>query len=125
MTWRVYIVDDNATVRNAYALFLSTCASFEVCGQAGTARQALDELPELQPDLLLVDIALPGMSGLELTAVLRERGCEVPVVVISAHDGPAYQRKAATSGANAFVTKYAAPALLEETITNTLTRPAA
>jgi response regulator of citrate/malate metabolism len=80
----VLIVDDDFMVAKVHAGFVDTLAGFEVVGTASTGSAALEEVDRLRPDLVLLDVYLPDMTGLEVLRRLREAGSPVDVVVISA-----------------------------------------
>ena len=81
---RVLIVDDDFMVARVHAGFVAALAGFEVVGTASTGGQALEEVTRLRPDLVLLDVYLPDMTGLEVLQRLRATGSTVDVVVISA-----------------------------------------
>jgi response regulator of citrate/malate metabolism len=81
---RVLIVDDDFMVAKVHAGFVEALAGFEVVGTAATGTAALDEVARLQPDLVLLDVYLPDMTGLEVLRALRASGSRADVVVISA-----------------------------------------
>ncbi len=80
----VLIVDDDFMVAKVHAGFVAALASFEVVGTASTGAQALAEIERLRPDLVLLDVYLPDMTGLEILRRLRAAGSQVDVIVISA-----------------------------------------
>ena len=84
MTIRVYIVDDHALVRTGFRLILGGQTDIEVVGDAESAEDALPEIRQLRPDIVLCDLHLPGLSGLELTerVVRGEYGCRVIAVSV-------------------------------------------
>ncbi|MDA8148676.1 MAG: response regulator transcription factor, partial [Actinomycetota bacterium] len=87
---RVVIVDDHSLVREGTVQLLEQTDDIEVVGQAGTGEEGLRLLEELAPDVALVDINLPGMSGLELARAARAHHPEVAVLIVSAYDDYAY-----------------------------------
>jgi two-component system, NarL family, response regulator LiaR len=80
---RVLIVDDHAVVRQGLRMFLSPDMGFEVVGEAVDGRQAVEQARGLRPDLVLMDLLLPGMSGIDATAAIRAELPEVEVVVLT------------------------------------------
>lgn len=104
---RVVIVDDHALVREGTAQLLEAEPDLEVVGQAGTAEQGLRELERLRPDVALVDVNLPGMSGLELA---RRAAATLPatrILVVSAYDDYAYVAEALEIGIGGYLLKTA------------------
>ena len=101
----LFIVEDHAVMRQTYELLFADLPDLAICGSAGSAEEALTAIPRARPDLALVDISLPGRSGLQLVGDLRRDHPEVRVLVLSGHDGDDYVREAARAGADGFVTK--------------------
>lgn len=102
---RVLVVDDQRPFRLAVASLLRRDAAFELVGEAESGEQALDLAPGLLPDLVLMDITMPGMGGIAATAALRELLPEVMVVLCSTYARSDLPEAAATSGAAAYVSK--------------------
>ncbi len=105
MTVRVVIVDDHTLVRHGILGLLSSQADIEVVGQAGDARQAMTVIAEASPDVVLMDIAMPGQSGLDATREIRERFPAVQVVILTIHDREDYLFQALRAGAVGYVLK--------------------
>ncbi len=112
---RVVIADDHPVVREGMKSLLSA-AGLSVVAEAEDGRTALGLVRELRPDVLLTDIALPGLSGLELCRQVRRRFPQVRVVLISMFDDPAWKAEAAHAGASAYVLKGEEPQHLVETV---------
>lgn len=100
---RVVLVEDADSVRRATAAALRA-AGLDVTA-VGRATEALAVLDAGRPDVLVTDVTMPGMDGLELVATLRLRGVSVPVLVVSARDGVADRVAAFDAGADAFLAK--------------------
>jgi two-component system, NarL family, response regulator NreC len=107
---RLLIVDDHAVVRAGLRLLLSAEPDFEVVGEAGDARGAVFEARALQPDVILLDVVMPGESGIEALPRLRAEAPDAKVLVLSMQDDPRYVREAFAQGANGYVLKEAADA---------------
>jgi len=104
---RVLVVDDQPLFRRAMRAVVDETDGFEVVGQAGSGEEAVLEAAAKRPDLVLMDVNLPGIDGLEATRRLRI-GAEPPVVVLlSTYDEPDGVRFVAESGAAGYVTKSA------------------
>ncbi|WP_374685918.1 response regulator transcription factor [Promineifilum sp.] len=101
----VLLVEDHAYVADAIGGLLETFGDISLSASAQTAEQALEQLPNLKVDLMLVDLALPGMNGIDLIARVREMYPELPCVVLSAHRELSYVRRAFEVGARGFITK--------------------
>ena len=104
---RVVVVDDHVLVREGTAELLAREAGIEVVGQAGTAEEGLEGLGRTRPDVVLVDVSLPGASGLELARVAAARYPEMRVLVVSAYDDYAYVTEALEMGVGGYLLKTA------------------
>ena len=102
---RVLIVDDQAPFRAAAILLVDILDGFEVVGEAISAEQALDLVPSLAPDLVLMDIKLPGINGIEATRELVAANPETVVVLVSTYEAHELPPGASSSGALAYVHK--------------------
>jgi DNA-binding NarL/FixJ family response regulator len=101
---RVLVVDDHPMVRAGLRSMLSD-GDIEVAGEAGTGTEALSRAETLAPGLVLLDMELPDMGGLEVLASLKARAPRVVVLVVSMHDDPALVRRAIEGGAAGYVLK--------------------
>ena len=110
---RVLIVDDHTLVRAGHSRLLQTFAGVDVVAEASNADQAIDLATIHRPDLVLLDLSLPGRTGLEALSVILERAPGTRVVMMSMHDDPLHVRDALDRGAAGFVVKDAAPMELE------------
>jgi DNA-binding NarL/FixJ family response regulator len=110
---RVLIADDHTLVRAGIRRLIETHVDIEVVAEAKNAQEVLDLVAVHRPDLALIDLEMPGRSGLEIIAELRERYPEMAVVIMSMHADLAYVRTALDRGATGFLVKEAAPAELE------------
>ncbi|MGH8386233.1 MAG: response regulator [Pseudomonas sp.] len=104
---RVALVDDHALVRDGIKALLAVMAPLEVVGEAESGAEAIEMVGRCQPDLLLVDISLPDMNGLELTRVLRNQYPSLKVLVLSMYDNYEYVSESVRSGASGYVLKNA------------------
>jgi DNA-binding NarL/FixJ family response regulator len=102
---RVFVVDDHPIVRQGLALMINREPDLMVCGEAEEAQAALAALEELQPDVVVVDISLPGPDGIDLVKAIRARDGAVPVLVLSMHDESIYAARALRAGANGYIMK--------------------
>ncbi len=87
------------------AMTLQANVEFEVCGQSETAEQALTEIPNLKPDVAVIDISLPGMNGIELIKHLLSQMENLKVLVVSRHDEELYAERAIRAGAKGYLMK--------------------
>ena len=83
---KIFIVEDHPIFREGLVQIISGEKDLSVCGEAGDADHALQAIARLKPDLVLVDITLPGKSGLELIKELRSRKSRARILVVSMHD---------------------------------------
>lgn len=113
MASRVFIVENHDWAREALARMLELQPGLQVCGAAASAEQALEMLDGGDADLLLTDIALEHMSGLELIRIARQRWPNLPCLVLSNHPAAALAEVARDAGSVGYVEKGDAPALLE------------
>jgi DNA-binding NarL/FixJ family response regulator len=105
---RVLVVDDHAVVRSGLKLLLAGEDDFEVVGDAGNAEQAALRAKLLQPDVVLLDVVMPGRSGIEVAPEILENAPDAKVLVLSMQDDPRYVREAFAAGASGYVLKEAA-----------------
>jgi DNA-binding NarL/FixJ family response regulator len=101
----VVLVDDQEAFMHALVAVVDATRGFMVVGQASTGEESLELTDELNPGLVLMDVNLPGIDGIEATRRLRERGAPPVVILLSTHDEDAGDLFVAQSGANAYVTK--------------------
>ena len=104
----VVLVDDHAVVRSGIRLLLDRQEDIEVIGEAGNAKDALFRARALKPDVILLDVVMPGESGIEVLPRLLEESPETKVLVLSMQDDPSYVREAFAAGAQGYVLKEAA-----------------
>ena len=102
---RILIVDDNEMVRRGVAALVTSRANWEVCGEAGNGTEALQKAIELSPDLILLDISMPGANGLEVARILRHELPDAKIVIMSQHDPIQLLPRAIAAGADACVDK--------------------
>lgn len=102
---RLLVVDDDDGFRETLRHFLSEREDTIVVGEAGNGEEALRLVETLHPDVILMDLAMPRMSGLEVTRRLKARWPNVAVVFITVHDDEVYRRTALAAGAAAFLVK--------------------
>jgi DNA-binding NarL/FixJ family response regulator len=102
---RVLIVDDQAPFREAAALVVDLVEGLEVAGEAGSAEEALDLIAATTPDLVLMDINLPGIDGLEATRRIVREFPDVSVLVVSTYESAEYESRSLAAGAVGFVSK--------------------
>jgi DNA-binding NarL/FixJ family response regulator len=108
MTVRVLIVDDQEPFRQAARMVVDITDGFEVVGEAETGEDSVRMAQELQPDLVLMDVNLPGINGLDATRqILGQGGDSVVVLLLSTYEEEEYAPRAAECGAAAYIPKSA------------------
>jgi two-component system, NarL family, response regulator NreC len=110
MSVRIVVVDDHAVVRTGLRLMLDAEADLEVVGEAGDARAAVFEVHAQKPDVILLDVVMPGESGIEALPKLKHEAPDARVLVLSMQDDPRYVREAFAAGADGYVLKEAVDA---------------
>jgi len=102
---RTLIVDDHAAFLDELAHVLEEDREMDVVGRAALGEEALEQTTALRPDLVLMDLAMPGMGGLEATRHLKAESDAPCVIMLSLHEHPMYRTAALAAGANGFVQK--------------------
>jgi len=105
----VFIVEDHPVFREGLVQIINSEGDLTVCGEAEDAEHALESIPKLKPDLVLVDISLPGKSGLELIKDLRARNGGVKLLVLSMHDEALYAERVLRAGGDGYIMKQEDP----------------
>jgi DNA-binding NarL/FixJ family response regulator len=103
---QVLVVDDNESVRRALREILASEPDIEVVGEAANGSEALQLARQHQPNLALIDIGMPAMSGFEVIRLLKRELPLTQILVVSQFDSPAFLRQATALGANGYVRKY-------------------
>ena len=105
---RILLVDDHAVLRSGLRLLLEREEGLEPVGEAATAEEALRSLPRLMPDVVVIDIEMPGMGGIEGAARIKERAPDARILFLSMHDQARDVRRAFDAGADGYLLKSAA-----------------
>lgn len=113
---RVMIADDHTVVRQGIRNVLEEVDGLEVVGEAGDGNEALELARKLRPDVVLLDVTMPGRTGLEVTRDLRSDEIESGILILSMHDDPEYVLQAVRAGADGYVLKDVTPAELRKAI---------
>jgi len=114
---RVLLVDDHAVVRTGFRLLLQSQPDVQVVAEAPSGEMACQLYAELNPDVVVMDLGMPGMGGLEALRRIRARQASARVLALSAHDDPMHARRALREGALGFLSKRSAPEALIDAIT--------
>lgn len=114
---RLMLVDDHTIVRVGFRMLLQAAAAdIEVVAEADNGEDALALLETVQPDVLVLDLSMPGMSGLEVLRRLRARDSRLRVLVLSAHEDSAHPRRVLAAGAMGYLSKRGAPEALVDAV---------
>jgi DNA-binding NarL/FixJ family response regulator len=113
---RVLIADDHAILREGVRALLAPCDDIEVVAQAADGQAAIDAVAQLDPDVVLMDIAMPGLGGLEATIELKKKGARAKVLILSQYDDREYVRRLLRAGVSGYVLKKSAGSELANAI---------
>jgi DNA-binding NarL/FixJ family response regulator len=113
---RILIVDDHAIVRQGLKLLIDSQPDMAVVGEAADGKAALEYAQSLNPDIVVMDISMPGMSGLRATRTLKQQQATVSIVALTRHDDDTYIEELLRAGASAYVLKHSPPAELLKAI---------
>jgi two-component system, NarL family, invasion response regulator UvrY len=115
---RILLVDDHAVVRTGFRLLLQARPDIAVVGEADSGELACQRYLELSPDVVVMDIAMPGMGGIEALRRIRAHDPQARVLALSAHDDPMHARRALREGALGFLSKRSAPETLLQAVSD-------
>jgi DNA-binding NarL/FixJ family response regulator len=113
---RVLIADDHAILRDGIRALLALSSDIEVVGEAADGREAVDRCRRLDPDVLLMDVAMPGLGGLEATLEIRRENARVKILVLTQYEDREYVRRFLGAGVSGYVLKKAAASDLQSAI---------
>src|ERR1700730_14776952 len=117
MPTRILIVDDHEVVRMGIRMLFPASGPLQVCGEAGDGPNALQKVVELSPDVVILDLSMPGMNGFETAARMRLVAAAIKIIFFSIHETPATAR---ISEGGAFVSKSSSPQELTMTVNRVL-----
>ena len=109
MSINLLLVDDHAVVRSGLRMLLGSENDVEIVGEASTAREAIEAAEQVRPDVILMDIGLPDLSGIDATREIKKRFPKVAIVALTIHEDEEYFFKMLEAGASGYVPKRAAP----------------
>jgi two-component system response regulator NreC len=112
MSTKLLLVDDHAVVRSGLRMLLDGDDSVDIVGEAGSASEALTAISKLKPDVVLMDIGLPDLSGIDATREIKRLWPEIAVIALTIHEDEEYFFQMLDAGASGYVPKRAAPAEL-------------
>jgi len=105
MTIRILVVDDHPIVRQGLKTLLEGHSGWEVIGEASDGAEALEKARELNPDVMVLDVTMPRMNGLEACSLLRRQFPDLEILFVTQHDSPQMMRDALDAGARGYVVK--------------------
>ncbi|MFT5284197.1 MAG: DNA-binding NarL/FixJ family response regulator [Planctomycetota bacterium] len=109
---RIYLIEDQAMIRAAFRSMLLAKPQFEVVGDCGDAREGVAAIEQARPDVLLLDITLPGLSGIDTIPMVRKAVPRCKVLMVTAHESERFVDQALTAGADGYLSKDSEPAEL-------------
>ncbi|QPK63884.1 response regulator transcription factor [Methylomonas sp. LL1] len=113
---KIILVDDHAVVRAGFKMLLATGGTIDVIGEASRGEQAIQLYQELEPDMVVMDLSMPGIGGLETIRRIVQRDNQALILVFSVHHEQVYVNRALSAGAKGYITKNSAPEILSEAI---------
>ncbi|MGR9045986.1 MAG: response regulator transcription factor [Gammaproteobacteria bacterium] len=115
---KILLVDDHAVVRAGFRMLLSTSEDIDVIAEAERGEQAIQRMQENPVDVIVMDLSMPGLGGLETIRRIRQRDTQARILVFSVHDERVYVNRAIEAGAQGYITKNSAPDILAVAIRN-------
>ena len=109
---RILIADDHEIVRKGICAILESRKSIDICGEASNGQDAVEKASQLKPDLIILDVTMPNLDGFAAARQIRTFLPEVPILILSMHEGRAVVNEAQQAGAQGFVSKSDAGAVL-------------
>jgi DNA-binding NarL/FixJ family response regulator len=113
---KVVIADDSLSIRRGVRAMLEHTPGFTIVGEACNGQEAIDLIEKLSPDVLILDLTMPVMDGITALITLRQRGSNVPILILSAHDDWFSVLECLNNGAHGYILKEEAPEFLPEAI---------
>ena len=105
MALRIFVADDHEVVRRGICALLTSHSGWEVCGEAGNGREAVDNVAHLRPDIVILDISMPGLNGLEATRQILQSDPDQKIAILSITDSEQMIQEALKAGAKAYILK--------------------
>jgi DNA-binding NarL/FixJ family response regulator len=109
---KIFLVDDQNILRAAFKSLLASCERVEVVGDSGDARSAIERIAAVRPDVVLLDISMPGLSGLDAIGPIRDAHPRVRILMLTHHEGESFVDQAMRAGADGYISKDSDPSEL-------------
>jgi len=113
---KIILVDDHAVVRAGFRMLLATSEAIEVISEASRGEEAIGQYVNLKPDVVVMDLSMPGLGGLETIHRIVQRDASAKILVFSVYHQRVYVNRALNAGAKGYITKNSAPEILTEAI---------
>ncbi|HSS97789.1 MAG TPA: response regulator transcription factor [Terriglobales bacterium] len=120
---RLLIVDDHEIFRRGLRALLEPSSEWQICGEAVDGVDAVEQCKSLKPDIVVLDVSMPRLNGLEAARLIRKESPEPQIVIITQHDSPQIRSAALEAGAQAFVTKSSVGSELVSALRNLIHHP--
>src|SRR2546429_280150 len=105
MSFRILVADDHEVVRRGLCALLQAQPALEICGEANDGREALEKAQKLKPDVVILDIGMPSLNGLEATRQILKSNPQTKVLILTLHDSDQVVREVLNAGARGFLLK--------------------
>jgi DNA-binding NarL/FixJ family response regulator len=105
MALRIFVADDHEIVRRGLCALLRSKTDWQICGEAGDGRLAVEQVAQLKPDMVVLDIGMPGLNGLEVTRQILKTNPKIKVLILTLHDTDHIVREVLNAGARGFLRK--------------------
>ncbi len=115
-TIKVFLVDDHAVVRAGYRMLLDNAPDLEVIAELESGEEANRRVMELQPDVIIMDLSMPGIGGLEAVRRIRSKSSKFRILIFTMHDNVAFVENALNAGASGYITKNSAANVLVDAV---------
>ena len=115
-TLKIVLVDDHAVVRTGYRLLLENSPFIEIVGELSSGEEANQKALELEADIFVMDLSMPGMGGLEAIKRIKAKNKKIKILVFTMHENPIFAEQALEAGASGYITKNNAPNVLVDAV---------
>src|SRR6266852_8107281 len=119
---KILLADDHQLIRKGLRAIIERNKDWLICGEAENGQEALERTVELRPDLIILDVTMPVLNGLQVARQIRKLVPEIRILILSMHDSPQLALEAVRAGADAYLTKTEPPSKLLDTIAALLNR---